>query len=153
MPSGPSLVSSEYCTSMIEFQNYLADKKAKAIEISTIRELAHSSGLRKRVCNDASVANEIVAAFSSCTSSSSTKRFSCQGKTWLVGFCGGGVEISVGSNDICGCSNELTIRPCVGDKTLMRTWGGGGSGAMSTCYNLSMKLRIDVFLQGIQIAI
>ena len=131
MPSGSVSESSGYCTSMRAFQNSLAGKTAVAIEIS--------AGSTTRLCNDTHVANQIVAAFSTCTSSCSTRSFSCEGKTWYVGTCGSGGEITVGRR-ICDCGEEVTIRPCINNQN----WGGAGS----TCGQSSMKLGIDVFVTG-----
>ena len=114
---------------MIAFQNDLVGKKAVKIRIS--------AGSTKRVCDDAHVANQIVAAFAYCTSSCSTRSFSCQGKTWFVGVCGRGREITVGAG-ICQCNAELTIRPCIANPN----WGGAGG----SCSQSSTKLRIDVVL-------
>ena len=137
MPTGNVLASSEYCTSFLAFQNDLVAKTAVSIEIS--------AGSTKRQCNDAHVANQIVAAFSTCTPQSTELGFSCQGTTWHVGGCGLSAEISAGNvGDICDCGNhrDVAIRPCINNNN----WGGNST--YGTCGANSMKLRIDVLLTG-----
>ena len=134
MPNGAVSSSSEYCKSIMDFQNGLSGKTAKAIKIS--------AGSTERACNDAYVANQIVTAFSSCTSSSCPRKsFSCQGYSWRVGQCASGGEITVGRGNICACnSNDVTIRPCIGNKN----WGGSGT----VCNSTSLTLRVEVYLLG-----
>ena len=129
MPTGHVSSSSEYCTSMREFQNKISGKTVDRIEIS--------AGSTKVTCDDATKANQIASSFSRCTHSCSTESFSCQGSTWHVGFCNKGGEITVGPSGMCTCAqNRVVIRPCVnGD-----SWGGAGS----TCSQSSMTLKVFV---------
>jgi len=130
MPKGTVSASSQYCTSMKDFQISLQGKTAYEITIS--------AGSTHITCSDSNVANEIVSAFSECTTTCPRETFSCQGNEWKVGECSGGGEIKVGSNPFCDCSRDVTIRPCIGTDN----WGGSGN----SCGSDSMKLSITVTL-------
>ena len=132
MQKGSSSESSEYCTSMKDFQSSLQGKTAYAIAIS--------AGSTQRKCSDPKVANKIVSAYSGCTSKCSKETFSCQGNEWKVGICGLGGEITVGSKSVCQDSNDVTIRPCIGNNN--HCWGGSGN----TCGPDTMQLSIVVTL-------
>lgn len=50
--------------------------------------------------------------------------FSCNGKTWRIGQCGGGRSIAVGSTGDCSCTTKAwTVRPLIGNSN----WGGVGN--------------------------
>ena len=146
MPEGNVSVASEYCTSYQEFQKTLNGYVAVAIKVS--------AGCTNRVCNDATIANQIVAAFSNCTSNlhvnCQRKTFHCQGNAWKVGPCSladSSGEIAIGKSGVsdlwhCQClMNDVTVRPC----SHSQAWGGVGN---FSCRSPSTKLRIDVTLQG-----
>ena len=48
----------------------------------------------------------------------------CDGKTWHVGICGGGMSIAVGTSGDCSCgTNAWTVRPGINNSN----WGGVGN--------------------------
>ena len=53
-----------------------------------------------------------------------TGQYVCDGKTWHVGICGGGMSIAVGTSGDCSCGrNAWTVRPGIGNSN----WGGVGN--------------------------
>ncbi|MBP7708284.1 hypothetical protein KA107_01250 [Candidatus Pacearchaeota archaeon] len=58
----------------------------------------------------------------------------CEGRTWMTGYCGGGLEITT-TGSICGCSTGYTVRPCIGNEN----WGGANS---ATCDAHSQTLTV-----------
>ena len=53
-----------------------------------------------------------------------TGKYVCDGKTWHVGMCGGGMSIAVGTSGDCSCGkNAWTVRPGIGNTN----WGGVGN--------------------------
>ena len=53
-----------------------------------------------------------------------TGKYVCDGKTWHVGMCGGGMSIAVGTSGDCSCGkNAWTVRPGIGNSN----WGGVGN--------------------------
>ena len=131
MPKGYEYTSSDYCTSMMDYQKSLVGISINSIEIS--------AGYTSRTCSDSHVANQIVSAFSKCRDDncSSRKYFTCQGNKWGVGNCGDGGEIMVGQTTVCSCStHDVVIRPCIDNDN----WGGNYDG----CAESTTKLRIVV---------
>ena len=131
MPKGKVFTSSEYCTSMKDFQKSFIGTSINSIEIS--------AGSTSRTCSDSYVANKIVSAFSKCRDNNcnSRKYFTCQGYKWGVGDCGDGGEIMVGHTTVCSCSSkDVVIRPCIDNQH----WGGSNDG----CSESTTKLRIVV---------
>jgi len=132
IPKGQVSTSSYICKSMQEFRRGLVGFETKAVAVK-----AGSTYIK---CSDATIAKKITNMFSS--SSISKSWFSCHGKWWSVGTCGGGAEIQVKSNGkgrICQCdSQDLVIRPCIGNDN----WGGPAGNA---CESATMTLSITVW--------
>jgi len=132
IPKGHLSASSSICNSMREFRRSLVGFRATGVVVS-----AGSTSIK---CLDTTIAKQIVDRFSSISTSKST--FICNGKSWSVGTCGGGTEISVsvgGQGNICSCSgNTVVIRPCINNIN----FGGLGSKA---CNSPATTLRITVY--------
>jgi len=64
-----------------------------------------------------------------------TGTWNCDGRTWMTGNCGGGLELSA-AGSICGCpGNEYIVRPCIGNDN----WGGAGT---DTCDGPTQTLEV-----------
>ena len=60
----------------------------------------------------------------------------CNGRTWVVGSCGSGIEL--GTSQLCFCSTPgYTIRPCIGVNN--PNWGGVNS---NTCSGPSQTIEV-----------
>jgi len=86
--------------------------------------------------NDATVATEIASALFTGTSGSWTSG----GRSWFVGNCGSGIEISAGTTGTCRCETGYSIRPCIGNSN----WGGVNS---SSCNSGTQTMTV-VFVSG-----
>jgi len=127
IPKGSLSKSSSICTSFQEFRRGLVGFETTAVAVSV-----GSSYIK---CSNATIAKRITDMFSS--SSITTSHFSCHGKTWAIGLCGGEAEIGV--NGHCSCSSQdLAIRPCINN----HNWGGAGS---NVCSSITTTLSIIVF--------
>jgi len=134
IPRGSLSTSSSICRSMKEFRRGLVGFETTAVAVS-----AGSTYIK---CSNATIAKQITDMFSS--SSISNSWFSCHGKSWSVGNCGGGAEITVksgGKGNICLCRSfqSLAIRPCVGNEN----WGGPGDGCEPDTTTLSITVWDD----------
>ena len=57
------------------------------------------------------------------------------GRSWMVGMCGGGSELSAGGS-ICSCTvGDYLLRPCIGNLN----WGGANT---DTCSGPSQTLNV-----------
>jgi hypothetical protein len=66
---------------------------------------------------------------------STTGTWSCNGRNWLIGGCGGGIELSAAGN-MCTCtSTNYIVRPCIGNYN----WGGANT---ETCNAPSQTLNV-----------
>ena len=135
MPKGTVSKSSSHCKSMEAFQQGLVGRKINSIEVA--------AGSTVRVCKDASVANKIAMAFSTCHNSTCrSQTFSCNGKPWRVGKCGSGGELMVGGSRICDCGKaDVIIRPCIGNGA----WGGDGGGCSPNTTTLRITASYGTF--------
>ena len=148
MPKGTVDKNSTFCTSFLDFQDNLVDKKVKAIEISANSTI--------RVCNDPIIANQIAKTISTCKQiDSKGYRFDrrncgetiipCQGYDWVIGdYCGPELTVaSTGEGRYCMCSNSnhVAVRPCNG----WENWGGSGTGCRQDTTNLRVSAVIGNF--------
>ena len=60
----------------------------------------------------------------------------CDGSTWVIGSCGGGIEIST-TGSICNCNVGHTVRPCIGAGN--PNWGGMNT---ATCNGPTQTLEV-----------
>ena len=127
---GSLSTSSSICKSMQKFRLGLVGFKTTAVAVS--------AGSTYFKCSNAAIAKQITDSFSS--SLSSPINFSCQGKSWSIGKCGGGASIAVKDSGAhqCTCSSQdLAIRPCIGNDN----WGGTGP---RVCSSVTTTLSITV---------
>jgi hypothetical protein len=81
--------------------------------------LAGSSNPRGRTCTG-SAANTLCQAIRT----GATTAVSCDGNTWTVGSCGGGIEVNA-DGQFCSCGSQWAARPCHPDPN----FGGAGTGS------------------------
>jgi hypothetical protein len=68
----------------------------------------------------------------------SSGTWSCGGRTWRTGDCGGPVEVNANGN-MCSCSAGYTVRPCIDyPGSPNPNWGGANT---STCNSPSQVLE------------
>ncbi len=108
-PGGSVSVSDPAC---LEWNDFLGQIPDSGIERVTIRGSFDTTG---RTCRGAA-AQQLCTAL---RNRSSTSVF-CDGRSWVVGNCGSGTEITAGGT-LCNClSPGWTARPCIGSSS----WGG-----------------------------
>lgn len=120
--------SSSQCTAWNDFRNLLNGSYTKVTISGSIDPIGVA-------CNG-STADLICKALKAGQAGS----WSCDGRTWMVGICGAGLELSA-AGSICQCpTSNYIIRPCIGNGN--PNWGGVNS---ATCNAPSQT--INVFCQ------
>ena len=59
------------------------------------------------------------------------------GRSWAVGACGGGRELSA-AGTVCWCNTGYIVRPCIGNSN----WGGANT---ATCGGSSQTMTVEFF--------
>lgn len=130
--AGPALVfSREYengvtygVTSQydIDWNTFLASLESIPVDSITISGSLDTTG---RTCTEPTLATQIATNLVNLRNGSTVSQYViCDGLTWSVGICGGGIELTVGSGQtICGCTTDFyTVRPGF----VNQNWGGIG---------------------------
>ncbi len=79
---------------------------------------------------------DAIAAIAAALNTGGTLSIACDGRTWNVGACGGGSELSA-NGSTCQCTNPgHIVRPCIGNLN----WGGVNG---PTCSAASQTLRVE----------
>lgn len=113
----------------ISFRSALSASNYSSVTVSG----TNSAGI---TCSSPTTSSQIASALNSGAASS----FTCDGQTWKTGTCGTGIELTVGTGNICQCStNAFTLRPTLSPGN--QNWGGAGGG--STCSAPSQTLAIS----------
>jgi len=90
-------------------------------------------------CGDPDVIAQIAANIN--TNNQARLSYPCDGRTWMTGGCGGGVELSA-AGSICACPNpQYIVRPCIGNAN----WGGVNT---ATCNGASQTIIVEFFTGG-----
>ena len=125
-----SIGTGEVCNSYEAYRATLAG--IDQTSVVSIRLYGSLDGTGK-ICNDPIQAGRIVEGLKSGTFALAL----CNGEDWIVGRCGGGMEIAVGEPYLCTCSVLYSIRPCIGN----RNWGAIGA---NVCGGPTQTMSIDV---------